>query len=100
MNLGDFIYALEGESDKGPLHESQVELVIVTKDGGRFTPEACACDGEVMIVNAKLEDGYRLWVNDARTLLVRLFDEGTIEVARRDDPSHTWGPPMRLTEER
>jgi hypothetical protein len=44
--------------------------------------------------------GYRLWVNDARTVLVRLWANGTIEVAVRPTPEHTWGPPVVLAEEK
>lgn len=43
---------------------------------------------------------YTLWVNDARTVLVRIWSNGTIEVALRDHPSHTWGPPITLMEEK
>lgn len=43
---------------------------------------------------------YRLWVNEARTVLVRLWDSGTVEVATRETPAHTWGPPVVLTEEK
>ena len=43
---------------------------------------------------------YRLWVSDDRTMLVRLWDDGTIEVCRRDDAHGIWGPPVALTEER
>ncbi len=43
---------------------------------------------------------YRLWVNDDRTLLVRIWADGTVETARRDTPQHTWGPPVYLREER
>ncbi len=42
----------------------------------------------------------RLWVNTERTVLVRLWANGTVEVARRESPEHTWGPPVYLTEER
>lgn len=42
----------------------------------------------------------RLWVNEERTVLVRLWASGKVEVARRDHPSHTWGPPVYLEEER
>jgi hypothetical protein len=42
----------------------------------------------------------RLWVNDDRTVLVRLWADGTVEVATRETPAHTWGPPVYLTEER
>jgi len=41
----------------------------------------------------------RLFVNDQRTIFVRLWASGIVEVARREDPSHTWGPPVRCTEE-
>lgn len=44
--------------------------------------------------------GYRLWVNADRTVLVRLWDSGRVELATREDSSHTWGPPVALTEER
>jgi hypothetical protein len=44
-------------------------------------------------------DGYRLWVNQDRTVFVRLWDDGTMEVATRDDPGDTWGPPVELKEE-
>lgn len=43
---------------------------------------------------------YRLWVNEARTVLVRMWENGTVEVATREHPSHTWGPPVRLAEEK
>ncbi len=42
---------------------------------------------------------YRLWVNDARTVLVRLWENGTVEVATRETPQHTWGPPTTCSEE-
>jgi hypothetical protein len=41
----------------------------------------------------------RLFVNDERTLLVRLWADGTCEVAVREASYHTWGPPTYLTEE-
>jgi len=41
----------------------------------------------------------RLYVNEERTVFVRIWADGTVEVARRDDPSHTWGPPVYLKEE-
>lgn len=43
--------------------------------------------------------GYRLWVNPERTVLVRLWPSGKVEVATRPTPEHTWGPPVYLTEE-
>lgn len=45
-------------------------------------------------------DKDRLFVNEERTVFVRMWASGVVEVARRDDPSHTWGPPIRLAEER
>jgi hypothetical protein len=42
---------------------------------------------------------YRLWVNDERTVLVRMWDDGTVETATRETAAHTWGPPAVLTEE-
>jgi hypothetical protein len=43
---------------------------------------------------------YRLFVNDARTMLVRVWDNGTVAIATRPDPGATWGPPLVLAEER
>lgn len=48
---------------------------------------------------------YRLWVNDDRTILVRLWDNGIMEVALRPfvenewSGAPTWGPPINMTEE-
>lgn len=46
------------------------------------------------------ENTYRLWVNKERTVLVELWTDGTMTVARRESPSHTWGPPVNVAEER
>ena len=43
---------------------------------------------------------YRLWVNDQRTVMIEMWDNGTVTVATRDHPSHTWGPPVTLNEEK
>lgn len=43
---------------------------------------------------------YRLWVNAERTVLVRLWPIGAVEVATRESPAHTWGPPVALAEEK
>lgn len=43
---------------------------------------------------------YQLWVNDDRTVFVRLWEDGSMEVATRDDASCTWGPPVLLTAEK
>src|SRR5262245_57968705 len=42
---------------------------------------------------------YVLYVNEARTVLVRVWSNGEAEVALRDDPDAIWGPPVPLTEE-
>ena len=42
----------------------------------------------------------RLWVNEERTVLVRLWANGTVEVATRKTPLHTWGPPTICKEEK
>lgn len=36
----------------------------------------------------------RLWVNGERTVLVTMWDDGTVTVANRETPAHTWGPPV------
>ena len=46
------------------------------------------------------EEKDRLFVNAERTVLVRLWANGRVEVARRDSPDHTWGPPVYLEEEK
>lgn len=45
------------------------------------------------------DDGYRLWVSEDRCTFVRVWASGTVEVARRETPAHTWGPPVELSEE-
>jgi hypothetical protein len=43
---------------------------------------------------------YRLFVNDERTILVRLWSNDQAEMATRETSSHTWGPPVSLVEEK
>jgi hypothetical protein len=43
--------------------------------------------------------GDRLWVNEERTVLVRFWASGVVEVATRAHPEETWGPPVYLYEE-
>jgi hypothetical protein len=43
---------------------------------------------------------YDVYVNDERTVLVRLWASGEVEVALRESPADGWGPPIMLTEER
>jgi hypothetical protein len=40
-----------------------------------------------------------IYVNEERTVFVRVWDDGTLEVSRRDAPDHLWGPPVYLEEE-
>jgi hypothetical protein len=42
---------------------------------------------------------YRLFVNDQRTVLVRIWEGGVVEVAVRDRPGDIWGPAVVLHEE-
>lgn len=42
----------------------------------------------------------RLFVNDERTVLVRLWASGVMEIAVRETTAHTWGPPRFLKEEK
>jgi len=43
---------------------------------------------------------YRLLVNETSTVMIELWPSGTITMATRDHPSHTWGPPTMLAEEK
>jgi hypothetical protein len=45
-------------------------------------------------------DGYRLYLNPQRTILLRIWDTGRLEIAQRPDPDHTWGPPVELYQQR
>jgi hypothetical protein len=42
---------------------------------------------------------YRLWVSEDKLTLVRLWPDGSCEVATRTHPDHSWGPPTKLAEE-
>jgi hypothetical protein len=42
---------------------------------------------------------YRLFINDERTVLLRIWPDGATEIATREDSSHTWGPPVVVREE-
>lgn len=44
--------------------------------------------------------GYRLWVNEDRTMLIRFWDNGMVEVCTRPETEAIWGPPIRMNEER
>lgn len=65
------------------------------------TPAGCAGYERVRLVAVELQAvTYRLWVNEERTVLVRLWANGKVEVATREHPSDTWGPPVYLEEEK
>lgn len=42
---------------------------------------------------------YRLYVNAERTMLVRFWDNGVVEVCTRESEAHIWGAPVRVVEE-
>jgi len=50
------------------------------------------------MVSERIE--YKLWVNAERTVLVRQWDDKEVEVALRETPEHTWGPPIYCEKER
>jgi hypothetical protein len=41
----------------------------------------------------------RLYVNQLRTVLVRIYDTGRVEVLLRDEPDAIWSPPIHMIEE-
>lgn len=43
---------------------------------------------------------YQLWLNEDRTVLVRLWESGQMEVATRPDSGAVWGPPVSLSQEK
>ncbi len=43
---------------------------------------------------------YRLWLNEERTVMVRIWESGTVEVATRETPDGSWGPPIRMVEDK
>ena len=49
------------------------------------------------VVSAQKQDTatYILWVNDERTVLVRMWVDGNVEVATREDRHGIWGPPVK-----
>lgn len=47
-----------------------------------------------------MSEDYTLYVNEERTVMVRIWWTGEMEVAVREAPSHTWGPPVLVKEEK
>jgi hypothetical protein len=47
-----------------------------------------------------MPEGYKLWVNTERTVLVRQWDgRDEVEVATRPDSDAIWGPPVEALPE-
>jgi len=44
-------------------------------------------------------NGGKIWMNEDRTVLVRLWGSGRMQVATRGEPDAVWGPPVELREE-
>lgn len=40
---------------------------------------------------------YKLWLNEERTVMVREWDSGKMEVALRETSAHVWGPPIQVS---
>jgi hypothetical protein len=47
-----------------------------------------------------VSEEYRIWVNAERTVLVRLWGNGVVEVATRPTPDYVWSPPVTCKEEK
>lgn len=60
---------------------------------------AQGCPGQRDALREPAREPYRLLVNPERTVFVRSWPDGTMEVAFREDPSHTWGPPVLVRDE-
>lgn len=50
-------------------------------------------------VSRIIDRQYQLWVNGDSTVLVRLWNSGTVEVSTRETAAHIWGPPIVCHEE-
>jgi hypothetical protein len=46
-----------------------------------------------------MPENYRLWVNAEKTVLVRMWKNGVVEVSTRKHESDSWGPPIVVWEE-
>lgn len=47
-----------------------------------------------------MPDGYRIWVNEARTILIWMWESGKVEVATRNSPDQIWSIPVEMEEEK
>lgn len=54
---------------------------------------------ETPAVPESTEPDYTILVNAERTVLVTAWKGGPTTVALREDPSHTWGPPITVEQE-
>ena len=45
------------------------------------------------------DPGYKLFVNDDSTVLVRVWANGEVEVSFRSERAAIWGPPIRVVEQ-
>ena len=52
-----------------------------------------------MLTLAVPANGGKIWMNEDRTVLVRLWGSGRMHVATRDEPDAVWGPPVELKED-
>ena len=46
-----------------------------------------------------IPDDYELWIDDARTVLVRRWANGSVEVCLRGEQDAIWGPPVHVEPE-
>ena len=57
-----------------------------------------AAINEAGLVPAPSRD--RIWVNEGRTVMVRLWANGTMEICTRVSPDAIWPPPIYVLEEK
>jgi hypothetical protein len=74
-------------------HADEPPAALEARISAALEAEDLDLDPQAVTVNR-----YRLFVNDQSTLMVQLWPTG-VHVSTRDHPSHTWGPPVTLTEE-
>jgi hypothetical protein len=57
------------------------------------------CSGwcEAATRGSAMSEDYELLVNDERTVMVRIWKTGDVEVAMRDESGAIWGPPVAVS---
>ena len=55
---------------------------------------------EPVIEVVPVSDRDRIWVNEGRTVMVRLWANGTMEISTRVSPDALWPPPIYVLEEK